>query len=113
MYPDGLQVMLTLTPITTAQAIVSDAGNTLGQLASVGMNFDAQAKQTHAILEQRLQAFEIERDGFELRKAVTLPIEGIDLHLFGEALVSIAHLVLRHDPESSFESAASRTVRKV
>lgn len=113
MYPDGLQVVLTVTPITATQAIVSDAGNTLGHLAGVGMNFDHHAKQTHALLGQRLTAFELERDGFELRKAVKLPIEGIDLHLFGEALVSIAHLVYRHDPESSFESAAARTVKKV
>lgn len=113
MYPDGLQVVLTLTPITATQAVVSDIGHTLGNLSCIGMNFEAQAKQTHALLEQRLQAFEIRRDGFELRKAIKLPIEGIDLHLFGEALVSIAHLLFRHEPDSSFESAALRTVRKV
>jgi hypothetical protein len=40
-------------------------------------------------------------------------VDGIDLHLFGEALVSISHLIYRHEPDSFVESAADRTVRNV
>lgn len=113
MYPDGLQVVLTLNPVASGSAILSDGGHTLGQLSTSGLNFDAHAKQTHSLLNQRLQAFELERDGLELRKAIKLPVDGLDIQLFGEALVSIAHLIYRYDAEGTVQSAADRTVRKV
>ncbi len=113
MYPDGLQVVLAVQPVSATRAVVSDEGRTLGQFFNAGFNVDARAKQSHTLLQERIRAFELSKDGFELKKEIRLPADGIDLHLFGEALVSISHLIYRHEPESFVESAADRTVRQV
>lgn len=113
MYPDGLQVAIEVQPISETRAVVSDEGRTLGQFFNSGFNVDARARQTHTLLLDRIKAFELIRDGFELKKEIKLPVDGIDLHLFGEALVSISHLICRHEPESFLESAADRTVRQI
>jgi hypothetical protein len=113
MYPDGLQAVIEVQPISATRAVVSDQGHTLTQFFNSGFNVDARAKQTHTLLQDRIKAFELIKDGFELKKEIKLPVDGIDLHLFGEALVSISHLIYRHEPESFVESAADRTVRQV
>jgi hypothetical protein len=113
MYPDGLQVVLDLRPVSANRAVLSDEGRTLTALFNSGFNFDARAKQTAALLLERVMTFELIQDGFELKKEIKLPIQGLDLHLFGEALVSISHLIYRHEPESFYESAADRTVKKI
>jgi hypothetical protein len=113
MYPDGLQVALDLHPVSKTRALVSDEGRTLSGFFNNGFNVDLRAKQTHTLMQDRIKAFELIKDGFELKKEIRLPVDGIDLHLFGEALVSIAHLICRHEPESFVESAADRTVRQV
>jgi hypothetical protein len=113
MYPNGLQVVMEVCPISAARAVVSDEGRTLAEFFNTGFNVDARAKQTHALLHDRIKAFELIKDGFELKKEISLPVDGIDLHLFGEGLVSIAHLIYRHEPDSFVESAADRTLRQV
>lgn len=110
MFPDGLQVVVRVTPVSATTALLSDGGETLGRLAGEGMNLEAAAIAD--LLDERLAVFEIQRDGWELRKAIRLPIEGVDIQLFAEALVSIAHLVYRHEPEPAAEAVAERTVSR-
>lgn len=113
MYPNGLQVVLEVKRISATSAVLSDRAQTLTEFFNIGFNFDGKAKQTHALLVDRLKAFELIQDGFELRKGIKLPVEGVDLHVFGEALVSIAHLIYRHEPDIAVESVADRTVRDI
>ncbi len=95
LYPDGLQVVLSITPVSQTQAVLSDRGETLMALGNAGVDLDL--PRNAEILDERINAFEIKRQGFELQKAIRLPMDGLDVHLFGEALVSIAHLIYRHE----------------
>lgn len=95
MYPDGLQVVLQLALVSERAAILSDRGETLARLGTGGV--DLSLARNVELLEEKLKAFELQRDGLELQKLIHLPMEGLDVHLFGEALVSISHLIYRHE----------------
>lgn len=96
MNPDGWQVVVSLQPLSATRAVISDRGETLARLDNAGLDLDAEG--TERLLRERLTTFELIADGNELKKEIALPIDGIDIQLFGEALVSIAHLVYRHEP---------------
>jgi hypothetical protein len=113
MYPDGLQVVVNIEQLAPKVAVITDHGRTLGQLRQSGYNIGPAAKHARELLDERLKSFELQQSGLELRKEIRLPIDGLDVHLFGEALVSIAHLIYRHEPETHLESTAMRTVRDV
>jgi hypothetical protein len=93
LYPDGLQVTISLQPVTEATAVLTDRGETLGNLANSGLNLEATVVEQ--LLGDRLQMFDLQRDGLILQKQIRLPVDGLDIHLFGEALVSLAHLIYR------------------
>lgn len=112
-YPDGIQVVLSLVELTEGTARISDGGRTLQQLFAIGLNYNSTNSRTHALLQERLEAFEIRQDGLELFRQIAIPIQGIDLHLFGEALVSISHLFYRHDPAGSPAGVAYDAVGKI
>lgn len=111
MYPDGWQVSVHIAPLTPGWVRLSDHGKTLGRLLEAGMSTNA--KHTAALLEERVRTFELSNDGAVLSKDVRLPLQGIDLQLFAEALVSIAHLIFRHEPASPLENPADQTVRRI
>lgn len=111
MYPDGWQVTLHLESLTPGWARLTDAGKTLGALIATGMSLDA--KHTAALLRDRVQAFELKSDGAVISKEVRLPLEGMDVQLFGEALVSIAHLIYRHEPANHLVNPADSAVRRI
>jgi hypothetical protein len=111
MYPDGWQVTLHIRPLTPGWALLTDAGKTLGTLLENGMSLDA--KHTAALLHERLQAFELKTDGAIISREIRLPLQGVDVQLFGEALVSIAHLIYRHEPTSQLENPAETAVRRI
>lgn len=111
MYPDGWQVQVFIEPVARARAIISDRGRTLGRLQEQGVNFEA--GQTAVLLEERIQIFDLLRDGFELRREIRLPLDALDVQLFAESLVSIAHLVYRYEPHTPPESPADRTLQQV
>ncbi len=111
MYPDGWQVTVHLAPLTPGWMRISDQGKTLGSLLETGMSLEA--KHTAALLEERIQAFELKNDGAVISKEIRLPLQGVDVQLFGEALVSIAHLVYRHEPSTLLENPADKLVRRV
>jgi hypothetical protein len=111
MFPDGIQLAIELRQVSSNAAVLSDCGEVLSALVGQGLNIEALKVQS--ILAERIATFELERDGWELRKALRLPLCGLDIHLFGEALVSLAHLIYRHDPEPAEENVADRVVKKV
>jgi hypothetical protein len=110
MYPDGLQVVVYAELISDGRLLLSDRGATLGQLASEGLKLEGDA--TSRRLSERLAVFELDRKGYELTKCVRLPVDGVDIQIFGEALVSISHLLYRHEPEPAFENIADRAVQR-
>ena len=111
MYPDGLQVQVRIDAVTPSAAIITDNGRTLARLSETGLNLNAE--ETASWLEERRNIFELEQDGFELRKQIRLPLDGIDVQLFGEALVSISHLLYRFEPTTRETSPADRAVLQV
>ena len=95
LYPDGLQVVLELRPITSSQAILTDRGETIAGLQNAGIDLTLQGNCQ--ALDEKLKIFELQLNGLELQKLIRLPLEGVDVHLFGEALVSISHLSYKHE----------------
>jgi hypothetical protein len=111
LYPDGLQVVVTLKPIGERTALLTDRGEVFGNLTNSGLNIESEIVKK--LVADRLGIFELQRDGFNLEKQIRLPVDGLDIQLFGEALVSLAHLIYRYEPEAAGENVADRTVRKV
>ncbi len=111
MYPDGWQVQVFIESLSHSRAVITDKGRTLNRLQEQSVNFEA--GQTGALLEERLKTFELQRDGFELLREIRLPLDGLDVQLFAESLISIAHLVYRYEPYNSPESPADKTLQQV
>ena len=111
MYPDGWQVGVFLTAIAPSVVRISDHGKTLGTLLESGLSLNA--KMTGEYFNERLRTFELQRDGFVLWKDLQLPLQGLEIQLFAEALVSIAHLFYRHEPGTTLESFADKAVREL
>lgn len=111
MYPDGLQVTVFIEPTAPGYLRLSDRGKTLGPLVEAGMNLDA--KLTGILLNERVQMFELQRQGLVLIKDLREPLQGIDIQLFAESLVSISHLIYRNEPEAMIDTVADQTVRTI
>jgi hypothetical protein len=111
MYPDGWQVCVFLTLIAPSVVRISDHGKTLGMLMESGLSLGA--KLTSEYLNERLRTFELQRDGFLLWKDLKLPLQGFEIQLFAEALVSIAHLFYRHEPGAPAENFGDKAVRQL
>ncbi len=110
-YPDGWQIVLKFEMLTPGVVRLSDGGKTLWQLAQTGQNLEADA--TAARLGEILGAFKLERDGWNLSRSMRWPVPGEEIHLFTEALVSVAHLGYLHDPTPKPSNVARQTVEKV
>jgi len=110
-FPDGWQVLFDIQPMTPKAVRVTDRGRTLQWLAGAGQNIEAD--HLAALLNDRLNVFQIRRNGWELYRELALPIAGVDLHLFGEALVSISHLNYLHEPAAKSPNVARETVEKI
>jgi len=95
MYPNGIQVTLAIKPLTSHQAILTDRGETVAGLEAAGI--DLQLPRNSELLIGKIKSFELQQNGLEIQKVIRLPLDGIDVHLFGEALVSLAHLIYRHE----------------
>ena len=111
MYPDGWQVQVFIEALSRSGAVITDKGRTLSRIQEQGVNFDA--GQTGVLLEERLKTFELQQNGFELLREIRLPLDGLDVQLFAESLVSIAHLVYRYEPYNPPESPADKTLQQV
>ncbi|MEI6349532.1 MAG: DUF1828 domain-containing protein [Verrucomicrobiota bacterium] len=104
MLPDGVQIAVEIHPISECRAVLTDMGDALRWLSGRGINLKTESHK-HWI-DERLAAFELSRSGFEIFREIALPIQGIDIHLFGEALASIAHLICRHEAQQASAETA-------
>ena len=95
MLPDGLQVVFHAKEETPGKVRLSDPGKVLRRLLCEGVNIDAAA--TKALLNRRLEFYEIQRNGIELWCQMGLPFAGDRIQIFAEGLVGIAQLILRHE----------------
>lgn len=95
LYPNGIQVVLAIKSVTPHQAILTDRGETVASLGAAGI--DLQLPRNSELLDDKIKSFELQQNGLEIQRAIRLPFDGIDIHLFGEALVSISHLIYRHE----------------
>jgi hypothetical protein len=111
MLPDGVQIAVELHPVSERRAILSDAGDALRWLVGHGLNIKSDANKQW--IDERLAAFELSRSGFEIFRDISLPIQGIDVHVFGEALVSIAHLICRHEEQQAAAVTADDQVVRI
>ncbi len=113
MYPDGLQVGLYIEPFSNAQAMITDRGRTLTFLEEQGVGVDGRARQNQALFEEKRKLFQLDQDGFELRKLIPLPLSGLDVQLFAESLISIAHLVYRREDRGLRQDVVRQSLRRV
>ncbi len=97
MYPDGWQIVVAIEPFSATHVMISDRGRTLQMLEQGGLRLDSRSRQNHALLEERKRVFELDQNGFELRRLLPLPLSGLDIQLFAESLVSISHLAYRNE----------------
>jgi len=111
MLPDGAQAVFDLKPVTATSGLLTDGGRTLSSLSGLGINLDKGV--TAHLLDQRLAFFELERDGFELRRPARVPVDPVEVQLFAEGLVSIAHLLYRHEVENAEENVARKSVERL
>lgn len=93
LYPNGIQVVVSLKQVSQSDVIVSDCGKTIAALEGEGIDLSLQ--RNCELLTGRIKAFELAKQGMELHKLIRFPIDGIDIQLFAEALVSISHLIYR------------------
>jgi len=110
-YPDGWQVLLDLRPSTPGVVRISDNGRTLHWLAGAGQNIEADSIK--ALLGERIDAFHLHRDGWELFRDLRLPLQGMDVQLFAEGLVDIAHLFFLYAPAPKTQNVVRETVERV
>ncbi|MFA6960091.1 MAG: hypothetical protein WC205_04980 [Opitutaceae bacterium] len=110
-YPDGWQIVLRLSLPTGTTARLSDGGKTLWQLAQTGQNVEADV--TAQRIRELCETYQLKRDGWDLFRFLPWPTPGADVHLFTEALVSIAHLAYLHEPVAQTINVARETVEKV
>jgi hypothetical protein len=112
LYPNGLQVVLSINEVGDKKAILSDNGEVISML--FGNSLDIGTKGTNReLLDEKIKAFEIEQYGSQLQKVIDLPLDGIDIHLFGEALVSISHLLYRVETTSPRNEHVYNLIREL
>lgn len=73
MLPDGVQIAVEIHPISERHALLTDAGDILRWLAGHGLNVKTDSNRQW--LEQRLAAFELSRNGFEIFREISLPFK--------------------------------------
>jgi len=110
-YPDGWQIVLRLSLPTATTARLSDGGKTLWQLAQTGQNVDDGVPAQR--IRELCETYQLKRNGWELFRFLPWPSPGAEIHLFTEALVSIAHLSYLHEPAAQTVNVARETVEKV
>jgi hypothetical protein len=70
------------------------------------------ARKPKRLVDKHLKTFEIERRGEELSKIVSLPIQGLNIHLFGEALSGLTYLLFRHEMSQASNVHVFESIRQ-
>ena len=108
---DGWQQVIEITEPTPGVARISDAGHTLGQLANAGQNIDSGNTSRH--INAIARNHHLTREGFELVRIVSLPINPVDIHVFAEGLSAVSHLWVLHEPNVKTQDIADQTIQRV
>jgi len=108
---DGWQLVIEITPGTPGTVRLSDSGRTLGGLAGRGQNIEADTVADH--VASILRQSRLERDGLELFRWLSLPLDPVEVQVFAEALAAITHLWVLHEPAVRTQDIADRTLRRV
>lgn len=95
MNADGYQITIAIDQVAERVAVLTDLGETLAFLDLRGVS--TKQDSIRDLIQPRLAAFEIELHGNELWKPVELPIQGLDIQLFAEALAGLTYAIFRHE----------------
>lgn len=110
MNADGYQISIGIEQISERSALLTDLGEALSFLECRGVSTDVGSVKN--LIDKQLRIFEIERQGRELTKLISLPIQGLDIHLFGEALSGLSHLLFRHELSQASNDHVFEGVRR-
>jgi hypothetical protein len=102
MNAEGYQVTIAIEQVADHRAVLTDLGETLAFLDSRGI--PTRLASIRERIDSRAAAFGIEQHGKELSKTVALPLQGLDVQLFAEALSGLTHVIFRSEhsqPRSS------------
>lgn len=110
-FPDGWQMVIDLRDHLPAGVRLSDGGRTLGWLTGHGQNIETEALAGH--IREICAECEIERDGLELFCWIAKGLEGVNIHVFAEALVNIAHLHYLRELKPRTLDVPDQTLRRV
>lgn len=108
---DGWQLVIEVNEPTPGTARLSDGGRTLGGLAALGQNIEADAVASR--IAEIVRESRLEQDGWELFRWLPLPLDPVEVHVFAEALAAISHLHVLHDASVRTLDVADRTLRRV
>jgi hypothetical protein len=103
MNSDGYQIWVGIEQISDTHAILTDLGETLAFLETRGIS--TRHESLSDLIEKHLGIFEIKRKRDELSRVVGLPIQGLDIHLFAEALAGLTYLIFRHEPSAAIPAS--------
>jgi len=110
-FPDGWQLVVDLDDQLPSGVKITDRGRTLSWLSSQGQNTDSDALKRH--LRSICQECEVERDGLELFQWFPKGIDAVQIHLFAEAMVNVAHLYYLRDLKPRTLDVVDRTLLRV
>jgi hypothetical protein len=110
MNADGYQISVGIAQISEQYAVLTDLGETVAFLECRGIS--TKHESLNGLVDRHLKTFEIERSGEELSKIVSLPIQGLDIHIFGEALSGLTYLLFRHEFSQASNIHVYEVVRK-
>ncbi len=110
MNADGYQISVGIEQVSERYAVLTDLGETVAFLEGRGVS--TKQESLSELIDKHLKTFEIERRGDELSKTITLPIQGLDIHLFGEALSGLTYLLFRHEMSQASNLHVFESVRQ-
>lgn len=110
-YPDGWQVVLTLSQKTPKGFLLSDRGKTLAWLQGQGQNIGTDAMKSH--LHRLCDDHYLTEEKGILFRWLETPLDPTDLQVFAEGLVAISRLEILNDHRIIEENIADTTVRRI
>jgi hypothetical protein len=109
--PDGWQIVVDLEAPLPKGIRLTDQGRTLGWLHAQGQNIRTDAIKRH--LQQICEQSELTLDGLEVYRWLPQGLSAVDLHVFTEGLINIAHLHYLHEAKPRAQDVPDQTLRRV
>lgn len=110
-YPDGWQIILSLSQKTPRGFFLSDKGKTLSWLQAQGQNISTESIKAH---RQRLyDEHYISEDKGVLYRWLEKPLDPSDVHIFAEGLCAISRLDILNEHRATEENVADMMVKRI